>query len=349
MGKRSIINKLNHFSDYDLSFYKTISIKEILNYFDNNSKYLVQKSIIIIEKKKNKIGIRKEYLLESTHFLKMSRIKIYIQVFEIVLENIENITFFFSFGDNLPRNFPKHLPIFVFVKSKYGILIPHYELFKTNIRHEDFDTTKKYIHEKDINWNEKKKKFFFFGSPSSFLRQYLNEKQKSNPIFKINLLDKSWKYNKTNKKFDISDNSEFKYLLDIGGSLDWSTKQIFMYLAKGLVIQIHNPKQLTQWHSRLLVENKDFLRINVNKLHYFSHQEKTYKIRSDSKKKTSKKTYERELIGVLRKKHKFLIKNDSEAKKIAESGFRKINSINNQVIYDSLKYVFKQYQQKVIP
>lgn len=235
---------------------------------------------------------------------------------------IENCLIYLLMMDNYYYQ-DDRIPFFTFAKPKNrgGILYPDDDII-------NFLEKKKEVKIYEIEEN----RIYFRGRDTDKLKYDLRRKlsKEESEILKIEISE---------DYIDISEFSRYKYLLNLGGNQPWSYRFRYLFLLERLVInisvhQVYDDDKNLDWKTFfdiLFIENKDYINIKY-----------TWK---EGDKKINELNYKK-LVSNINFVYKKLEENENIYNKIRENGIKKINLINEELLYDSYIYLIKEYSKR---
>jgi hypothetical protein len=342
--KSQIKNQINEFE-----YSQEIIDKMYREYKKNNR---LKEAGTIIEIKDNKI------IIELMCTKEVNRTNAIISLISKSIEYIKKKkmnypnTKLFLFVSDVYTYWDQSLPLFVIAKpkNKKGILIPD-NTFKShsnvNKISENWETTKEKCIKKIISFDKKKDVLFFIGGNTDTGRQNIRENLfklsngetiLGNNINKSNLsLQIEFAHNR-----DVSEFTEFKYLLNLPGNQPWSYRFKYLFLAKSLVINIDVRQKFgdvdyfnSTWinfFDIIFEPNIDY----VNLEYYWIESNQTYNDYQFVK-----------LIKDLELVYSYYKLNPEEAYKVSNSGFDKVLNITEDLISESIFLLTHYYAKKI--
>jgi hypothetical protein len=246
------------------------------------------------------------------------------------------------------------LPLFILAKpkNKKGILIPDntfYSHQNVKKKFENWETTKEKCLKNTIPFEEKKNKIFFIGGNTDVGRQNIRNNlyklSNGNDVLdiKANKLKLPLQIEMAHNR-DLSEFTQFKYLLNLPGNQPWSYRFKYLFLANSQVINID---------VRQKFDNVDYFNdawINFFDV-IFEPGIDYINIQYDWIETNSKfNDYQFvKLIKNLELTYEYYNSNQKEAKKIAESGLNKVLNITDDLISESIFLLVHYYSKKINP
>ncbi len=344
--KTQIKNQVNEYE------YNSEIINKLYNSFKTNDRLKECGSIIKISD--NKIII--EYMCSK----EINRTKAILRLIENSIEYIKKKkmnfpdTKLFLFVSDIYAYFDQELPLFVLAKpkNKKGILIPdntfdsHPNVSRVN---EDWETTKEKCIDNIVPYDKKKDVLFFIGGNTDVNRQNIrsNLKKLSDgesvngiTVSKNKLpLQIEFQHNR-----DLSEFSQFKYLLNLPGNQPWSYRFKYLFLSKSLVVNVDVRQRFKDseyvndtwinFFDTIFEPNLDYINLVY---HWFDFNEEFNKLEFEK------------LIDNLELTYKFYDSNPSQYKSMAESGFNKVSYITEDLINESIFLLAHYYAKKINP
>ncbi len=351
---KNIINRLksqikNQINEYE---YNDEIINKLYSEFKKSDRLKECGSIIKISN--NKIII--EYMCTKEINRTNSIIRLIEKSIEYIKKRKMNYpdTKLFLFVSDVYAYFDQDLPLFILAKpkNKKGILIPD-NTFEShpNVqrKNEDWETVKEKCNKHIVPFNKKKDVLFFIGGNTDINRQNirsnlkkLSEGESVNGIT-VNSnklpLQIEFQHNK-----DLSEFSEFKYLLNLPGNQPWSYRFKYLFLAKSLVINVDVRQRFEDseyvndtwinFFDTIFEPNLDYINLVYQ---WFSNNEEfnNYQFKK--------------LINNLELTYEFYNKNQSQYESMAKSGFDKVNMITEDLINECIFLLVHYYSKKINP
>lgn len=348
---KNIINKLKsqiktQINEFEYS--QDIVDKMYREYKKNNR---LREAGTIIEIKDNKIII--ELMCTKEVNRTNAIISLIVKSIEYIKKKKMNYpnTKLFLFVSDVYVYWDNSLPLFVIAKpkNKKGILIPD-NTFKShqnvNKISENWETTKEKCINKIIPFDKKKDVLFFIGGNTDTGRQNIRE-----GLYKLSQGEKllDLKVNNTNLPLqiefahnrDLSEFTEFKYLLNLPGNQPWSYRFKYLFLAKSLVINVDVRQKFdddyfnSTWinfFDVIFEPNIDY----VNLEYYWIESNQSYNNYQFVK-----------LIKDLELTYEYYKTNKEEAYKVTNSGFDKVLNITDDLISESIFLLVHYYAKKI--
>lgn len=342
--KSQIKSQINEFE-----YSQEIIEKIYIQYKKNNR---LREAGTIIEIKDNKI------IIESMCTKEVNRTNAIISLITKSIEYIKKKkmnfpnTKLFLFVSDVYAYWDQELPLFVIAKpkNKKGILIPD-NTFKShqNVKKisENWETTKEKCIKKIIPFDKKEDVLFFIGGNTDTGRQNIRE-----GLYKLSQGEKVLDLNVNRTKLplqiefahnrDLSEFTEFKYLLNLPGNQPWSYRFKYLFLAKSLVINVDVRQKFwdvdyfnntwINFFDIIFEPNIDY----VNLEYYWIESNQTYNDYQFVK-----------LIKDLELVYAFYKANPEEAYKVTNAGFDKVLNITDDLISESIFLLVYYYSKKI--
>lgn len=310
----------------------------------------------IIEIKNNKI------IIESMCTKEVNRTNAIISLISKSIEYIKKKkmnfpnTKLFLFVSDVYVYWEQSLPLFVIAKpkNKKGILIPDNTFtshLNVNKISENWETTKEKCIKKIIPFDKKKDVLFFIGGNTDTGRQNIRE-----GLYKLSQGEKvsglELEMTKSHLPLqiefahdrDLSEFTEFKYLLNLPGNQPWSYRFKYLFLAKSLVINVDVRQKFgdldyfngtwINFFDIIFEPNIDY----VNLEYYWIESNETYNNYQFNK-----------LIRDLELVYKYYHTNPEELYQMSNNGFNKILNITEDLISESIFLLVYYYAKKINP
>ena len=349
---KNIIDKLKSqikFQINEFEYSQEIIDKMYKEYKKNNR---LREAGTIIEIKDNKIIIElmctKEVNRTNSIITLISKSIEYIKKKKMNYPN----TKLFLFVSDVYAYWDQELPIFVIAKpkNKKGILIPD-NTFKShsnvNKISENWETTKVKCIKSLITFDKKKDVLFFIGGNTDTGRQNIRE-----GLYKLSQGNKvlGLEVNKTKLPLkiefahnrDLSEFTEFKYLLNLPGNQPWSYRFKYLFLTKSVVINVDVRQKFgdTDYFNSTWINFFDIIfepNIDYINLEY-------YWIESNQ----SYNDYQfKKLITNLELTYQYYNSNPNESIRMGKSGFEKVLNITDDLISESIFLLVHYYAKKI--
>lgn len=342
--KLQIKNQINEFE------YNQEIVNEMYTKFKTNNRLKEEGTILKI--KNNQIII--EFMCKK----EINRTKAIISLINKSIEYIKKKkmnfpdTTLFLFVSDVYAYFDQELPLFVMAKpkNKKGILIPD-NTFKSHLNvhkiSENWETTKTKCIKSIIPFEKKKDILFFIGGNTDTGRQNIRE-----GFYKLSKGEKvlGLEVNKTKLPLqiefahnrDLSEFTQFKYLLNLPGNQPWSYRFKYLFLTQSLVINVdvrQNYRNVDYFNSTwinffdiIFEPNIDY----VNLEYYWNEINQAYNDYQFIK-----------LVKDLELTYKYYDKNPKEAILMAKSGYEKVLNITDDLISESIYLLVYYYSKKI--